>query len=67
MATAEIQYGIRGSGLEMAYEDPVIQRDLDFGVNPGEVFVIMGDSGSGKSTLVRHLIGLQRPARGWVR
>lgn len=52
--------------LEMAYGDFVIQRNLDFEVHAGEVFIIMGDSGSGKSTLLRHLIGLQRPARGEI-
>ncbi len=52
--------------LEMAYGDTVIQRDLNFTVKKGEIFVIMGDSGSGKSTLLRHLIGLQRPQQGRV-
>lgn len=48
----------------MAYGDFVIQRDLNFTINRGDVFVIMGGSGCGKSTLLKHLIGLQRPARG---
>jgi phospholipid/cholesterol/gamma-HCH transport system ATP-binding protein len=52
--------------LTMAYGDFVIQRDLNFSVRPGEVFVIMGGSGSGKSTLMRHLVGLMRPAKGQV-
>ena len=52
--------------MKMAFGDFVIQRDLDFSIRTGEVFVIMGDSGSGKSTLLRHLIGLQRPAAGSV-
>ncbi|MBU2572258.1 MAG: ATP-binding cassette domain-containing protein [Gammaproteobacteria bacterium] len=50
--------------LTMAYGDFVIQRDLNFTINRGDVFVIMGGSGCGKSTLLKHLIGLQRPARG---
>jgi len=53
--------------LEMAYGDFVIQRDLNFRIHAGEIFIIMGDSGSGKSTLLRHLIGLQRPAKGEIR
>jgi phospholipid/cholesterol/gamma-HCH transport system ATP-binding protein len=52
--------------LTMAYGDFVIQRDLNFSVAPGEIFVIMGASGCGKSTLLRHLIGLIRPAKGDV-
>lgn len=52
--------------LTLAYGDFVIQRDLHFSVNQGDIFAIMGGSGSGKSTLLRHLIGLKRPARGVV-
>lgn len=52
--------------LTMAYGSFVLQHDLSFTVNRGDVFVIMGGSGCGKSTLLRHLIGLQRPAKGKV-
>ncbi len=52
--------------LTMAYGDRVIQRDLNFAVGRGDIFIIMGGSGCGKSTLLRHLIGLMRPARGDV-
>ena len=52
--------------LTMAYGDFVIQRDLDFTINRGDIFIIMGGSGCGKSTLLRHLVGLQAPARGRV-
>jgi len=54
------------SDLTMAYGDFVIQRDLDFTVNHGDIFIIMGGSGCGKSTLLRHLIGLKSPAKGQV-
>ncbi|MBL1265281.1 ABC transporter ATP-binding protein [Methylomicrobium sp. RS1] len=52
--------------LTMAYGDFLIQRDLNFTINHGDVFIIMGGSGCGKSTLLRHLIGLQQPAKGDV-
>jgi phospholipid/cholesterol/gamma-HCH transport system ATP-binding protein len=52
--------------LTMAYGDYVIQRDLSFTVNRGDIFIIMGGSGSGKSTLLRHVIGLKEPAKGQV-
>jgi phospholipid/cholesterol/gamma-HCH transport system ATP-binding protein len=52
--------------LTMAYGSFVLQHDLTFTVNRGDIFIIMGGSGCGKSTLMRHLIGLQRPARGKV-
>jgi phospholipid/cholesterol/gamma-HCH transport system ATP-binding protein len=50
----------------MAYGSFVIQRDLTFMIQPGEIFIIMGGSGCGKSTLLRHLIGLLHPASGEV-
>jgi phospholipid/cholesterol/gamma-HCH transport system ATP-binding protein len=39
---------------------------LNFTINHGDVFIIMGGSGCGKSTLLKHLIGLQKPAKGDV-
>ncbi len=52
--------------LTMAYGTNVIQQDLTFTVNHGDIFIIMGGSGCGKSTLMRHLVGLQSPAKGQV-
>ena len=52
--------------LTMAYGDHVVVHDVDFSVQKGEIFLIVGGSGSGKSTLLRHLIGLERPASGRI-
>ena len=52
--------------LTMAYGASVIQHDLSFTIQRGDVFIIMGGSGCGKSPLLRHLIGLQKPAAGRV-
>ena len=41
-------------------------RDLNFAINRGDVFIVMGGSGCGKSTLMKILIGLKEPARGEV-
>ena len=54
------------SHLTMAYGSFVLMRDLNFTINDGDVFIIMGGSGSGKSTLLRHLIGLNEPAQGEI-
>ncbi|MGD8803447.1 MAG: ATP-binding cassette domain-containing protein [Gammaproteobacteria bacterium] len=54
------------TGLTMAYGDFVIQHDLNFTVNRGDIFIIMGGSGCGKTTLLKHLIGLKPPAAGDV-
>ncbi|MBI4998194.1 MAG: ATP-binding cassette domain-containing protein [Rhodocyclales bacterium] len=52
--------------LTMAYGDFVVQHDLDFAVNQGDIFVVMGGNGCGKTTLMRALIGLQQPTHGSV-
>jgi phospholipid/cholesterol/gamma-HCH transport system ATP-binding protein len=52
--------------LTMAYGSFVLMRDLNFTINHGDVFIIMGGSGCGKSTLLRHLIGLNEPAKGEI-
>ena len=50
----------------MAYGTFVLMKDINFTVNHGDIFVIMGGSGSGKSTLLRHMLGLIEPAKGEV-
>ena len=52
--------------LTMAYGTNVIQQDLSFAINRGDIFIIMGGSGCGKTTLLKHLIGLIEPAEGDV-
>jgi phospholipid/cholesterol/gamma-HCH transport system ATP-binding protein len=52
--------------LTMAYGSFVVQRDLNFTVNRGDIFIIMGGSGCGKSTLLRHMVGLKQPSKGQV-
>jgi len=52
--------------LTIGYGDFVVQRGIDFVVNKGDIFVIMGGNGCGKTTLMRALIGLQRPLQGAV-
>lgn len=52
--------------LTMAYGSNVVQKDVSFDIQRGEICIIMGGSGCGKSTLMRHLIGLKPPAEGVV-
>ena len=54
------------SHLDMGYGSFVLMRDLNFTVNRGDIFVIMGGSGCGKSTLLKILIGLKEPLQGQV-
>jgi phospholipid/cholesterol/gamma-HCH transport system ATP-binding protein len=52
--------------LTMAYGSFVLQRDLNFTIPQGDIFVIMGGNGCGKSTLLRHMLGLKAPASGSI-
>jgi phospholipid/cholesterol/gamma-HCH transport system ATP-binding protein len=57
---------IRVEDVTVAYGDFVVMRDINFEVQTGEVFVILGGSGCGKSTLLKSMIGLNKPAKGRV-
>jgi phospholipid/cholesterol/gamma-HCH transport system ATP-binding protein len=53
-------------GLHRSFGKQEVLKDLNFTVQPGEVFVIMGPSGSGKSVLLKHIIGLEAPDAGEI-
>ncbi len=55
---------VEAQNLTMTYGSNLIQANLNFTINRGDVFVIMGGSGCGKSTLLKHMIGLFQPAEG---
>ena len=57
---------IRVENLTVAYGDFVVMKDINFEVQPGEVFIILGGSGCGKSTLLRNMISLVTPVTGKV-
>lgn len=57
---------IRVENLTAGYGDIAIIKDINFEVQSGEVFIILGGSGCGKSTLLKHMIGLLPPVSGKV-
>ncbi len=50
--------------LNIGYDGETVLRNINFDVQEGEVFAILGGSGSGKTTLLRALIGLLPPMSG---
>ncbi len=56
--------GLVVRGLRKSFGDQEVLKGVDFAVQPGEIFVIMGPSGSGKSVLLKHLIALETPNEG---
>ena len=57
---------IQVKGLDLSYDDYVVMRNLNFSVNKGDIFIVIGASGCGKSTLLKSLIGLKQPQAGEV-
>jgi len=58
--------GLVVRGLRKSFGGQEVLKGVDFTVQPGEIFVIMGPSGSGKSVLLKHLIGLEAPDAGEI-
>ena len=47
-------------------DGPLVLRDVQLAVYPGEIVAVTGPNGAGKSTLLRHFNGLLRPVSGAV-
>lgn len=58
--------GVEVRGLKKRFNQQEVLKGLDFKVEPGEIFVIMGPSGSGKSVLLKQIIGLDLPDEGEI-
>lgn len=55
-------------GLDVTIDQHQILRDIDLGILPGELFVLLGGAGEGKSTLLRTIAGLDPVDAGelWI-
>ena len=52
--------------LTIGYGEKVVQQDLTFSMNSGEIVGLLGPNGAGKSTLLRTLAGLQAALGGSI-
>lgn len=57
---------LRAENLVVGYEKKEVVKDINFGINKGEVLCLLGANGSGKSTILRTLSGLLKPLEGRV-
>jgi len=64
--TVSSQPAIAVRALDVGYGTFVVQGKLDFEVERGKVFVLIGGSGCGKSSVLRVMIGLLPPLGGDV-
>jgi phospholipid/cholesterol/gamma-HCH transport system ATP-binding protein len=65
-STSSVEPAITVADLTAGYDEQLIFDNLNFQVEKGELFVILGGSGCGKSTLLRLLIGLKAPTAGRI-
>ena len=57
---------ITAAGITKSFGDIIAVDSLDFTVNRGEIFGIVGPDGSGKSTLLRMISSILVPDRGSI-
>lgn len=64
----ELTGAIRIENVSFRYEEdaPLILKDINIDIKPGEYVGLVGSSGSGKSTLFRMLLGFETPETGQV-
>jgi ABC-2 type transport system ATP-binding protein len=55
---------IRVTGLEKSYKDLNVLRGVDFDVEPGSIFALLGSNGAGKTTVIRILSTLLKQDAG---
>jgi ATPase subunit of ABC transporter with duplicated ATPase domains len=55
---------IEAHGLNKAYGDKVLIKDLDFMLPPNGIVGVIGPNGAGKTTLFRMIMGLEQPDSG---
>ena len=57
---------LRVKDLCLGYENEIVVKDLNFTINSGDYFCVIGENGSGKSTLVKTLVGLNKAISGEI-
>ncbi|MBF6227214.1 ATP-binding cassette domain-containing protein [Nocardia abscessus] len=62
-----IQPAIETHGLTKSFKQRSVLRGVEFWVDPGTIFALLGSNGAGKTTLVRILATLGRPDAGTAR
>src|SRR6478735_2574417 len=62
--TTTLDPAIRVQGIEKSFKDLEVLRGVDFDVQAGTIFALLGSNGAGKTTLVRILSTLLRADSG---
>jgi ATP-binding cassette, subfamily B, bacterial CvaB/MchF/RaxB len=57
---------LRDVGFRYSDSDPILLRNLNVLIEPGESVAIVGPSGCGKTTLLKLMLGIHTPQRGEI-
>jgi len=52
--------------VSKSFGEKKILKDINFSVEEGQAFLILGKSGAGKTVLLKHIIGLIKPDKGKI-
>ena len=50
-------------GVDLAFDEKVILKNLSFTISQGHTKIFLGASGAGKSTILKLILGLLKPDR----
>jgi ABC-2 type transport system ATP-binding protein len=64
MITTQTAPAVRVRGLEKSYKDVRVLRGVDFDMDRGSIFALLGSNGAGKTTVVKILSTLLKPDSG---
>jgi iron complex transport system ATP-binding protein len=53
-------------GLDFTYKNINVLKDVEIGLNKGEVLSIVGPNGAGKTTLLKCIVGIVKPDKGTI-
>jgi ATP-binding cassette, subfamily B, bacterial CvaB/MchF/RaxB len=65
-STSSLSLELRGVGFRYSESDPILLRNLNVLIEPGESVAIVGPSGCGKTTLLKIMLGIHTPQRGEI-
>lgn len=61
-----MKYAIEVSGLKKSYGSNIVIKDIDFQIEKGEIFALLGSNGAGKTTALECIEGLRKYDGGTI-